>query len=363
MRIALVGLGNAGADIHLPALAALPSTTIVGLCDVDESRRKRGTAICGAPSFAGFDEMLAGCRPDVVIVGTPPDSHADYCIRSFRAGAHVLCEKPFVSSVAEADAVLAEAARTGRRIALNHEFREMPIFQALQNAVGNPAQGALSFVQLWQLYSLPSHANTDWRERLVHRSLFEAGVHLLDFAMTLFGETPVSVQAALYGDRQPSADAVVLVTLEFSGGRLAHITQNRLCRGETQYFEVRADTTEASFRASFGGRARVLAGLFRSTRPHLRVEFGRSGVAWKEVGNQRSLIARNPKDPTIAATRSVFRRTFEAFRNGTEPPTSGELARAILRVTVACYHSAATGRRLRLDDPELLGLSTTKLGA
>ena len=335
MRIALVGLGHAGCDIHLPALAGIPSASVIGLCDPDSARRTRAATMCGAPSFADVDEMLAQSRPEVVVIGTPPDAHADCCLRSLDAGAHVLCEKPFVSSLAEADTVLEAAARSGRRVALNHEFREMPIFRALRDQLTRPSSPSLTFLQIWQLMDLPPHAEADWRGRLVQRTLFEAGVHLVDMAMTLFGETPVSVQASTYEAQRPASDAVVVVTLEFSGGRLAQLTQSRLSKGERQYFEVRADTPDGSFRASFGGRARVSAGFFRGTRPHVRVEFGRSGIAWKETGSRRTFLARNPKEPTVAATRLVFARTFEAFRTGTEVPTSGQLGRDILRVIVS----------------------------
>jgi predicted dehydrogenase len=54
------------------------------------------------PVFAEFDAMLDAARPEVVIVATPPDTHAEYCLRSLDVGAHVICEKPFVSSVEEA---------------------------------------------------------------------------------------------------------------------------------------------------------------------------------------------------------------------------------------------------------------------
>jgi predicted dehydrogenase len=362
MRIALVGLGSAGIGIHLPALAGMPSVSIAGLCDLDESRRTHAAAKYGAPAFGDFNEMLSQARPDVVVVGTPPDSHADYCVRSLEAGAHVLCEKPFVSSVAEADIVLRASARTGRRVALNHEFREMPIFRALLDELAPPASPALTFLQLWQIYNIPPDHEPAWRGRLVHRTLFEAGVHLVDLAMALFGETPVSVQASTFGDQKPASDSVVAVTLEFSGRRLATITQNRLSKGETQYFEVRADTPAASFRASFGGRARVSAGLYRSTTPHVRFELGRSGIAWKEVGLRRSALARNPKDPTVAATRAVFQKTFDGFSRGTAVPTSGEVGREVVKVIGACYHSAATGRRVRLDDPVMDELATAGMG-
>jgi predicted dehydrogenase len=364
MRVALVGLGHAGFKIHLPALGPMASITVVGACDADATRRERAAARYRVPVFTDFDTMLAESRPDVVVIGTPPDSHADYCLRALAAGAHVVCEKPFVSSLGEADVVLRAAARAGRRVALNHEFREMPIFRALRDELARPSGGELVFVQIWQLMDLPPWTESGWRGRMRQRTLYEAGVHLVDFLMALFGEKPVSVQASTStgGARDDATDAVALVTLEFSRGRLAHVTQSRLCKGEMQYFEVRADTTEASLRASFGGRARLSTG-FRGTTPHARFEYGLSGLAWKEVGNRRTFLARNPKEPMVVATRFVFEKTFEAFRTGGRPPASGEDGRDALEVIAACYHSAATGRWLRLDDAELQGLTDLHMGA
>jgi predicted dehydrogenase len=141
------------------------------------------------------------------------------------------------------------------------------------------------------------------------------------------------------------------------------VVQNRLCKGETQYFEVRAETAEASLRASFGGRARLTAGLFRSTRPHVRVEFGVSGMAWRERGANRTALARNPKDPGMFATRYVLEKTLEAFRTGGAPPADGACGRDVLEVIAACYHSAATGRRLSMDSDDVRELASLAMGA
>lgn len=199
---------------------------------------------------------------------------------------------------------------------------------------------------------------------MLQRTLYEAGVHLVDFLMALFGERPVSVQASTStcGVREGETDAVALVTLEFSRGRLAQIVQNRLCKGETQYFEVRAETAGASFRASFGGRARLSAGLYRSTRPHVRLEYGVAGIAWREVGSRRHLLARNPAEPGMMATRFVHERTLAAFANGGEPPASGEAGRDVLAVIGAAYRSAATGSRVALTDGLLAELHEVRLG-
>jgi predicted dehydrogenase len=309
--------------------------------------------------------MLSRGRPDVVIVGTPPDSHAEYCLRSFAAGAHVICEKPFVSSIEEADAVLAASTASGRAIGLNHEFREMPIFRAIRDGIAHETPNGPVFAQAWQLMDLPPWAEPGWRGRMLQRTLYEAGVHLVDFIIALFGEKPVAVQASTStcGVREGDTDAVALVTLEFTRGRLAQVTQNRLCKGETQYFEVRAETPSASFRASFGGRARLSAGLFRATKPHLRVEYGVSGIAWRERGNSRTTLARNPKDPGMVATRRVFERTFEAFRTGGRPPTTGQDGRDVMEVIAACYHAAANGRRVSLTGSDAAPLASLRMGS
>ena len=117
------------------------------------------------------------------------------------------------------------------------------------------------FAQVWQLMDLPPWAEPGWRGQMLRRTLYEAGVHLVDFLMALFGERPVSVTASVStcGVRESESDAVALCTLEFSRGRLAQIIQNRLCKGETQYFEVRAET-----------RRRLAAGLVRRTSAHHR---------------------------------------------------------------------------------------------
>ena len=361
-RVALIGLGNAGFTLHLPALAGIGSATVVGAVDHDESRRERAASAWRIPVFADFDEMVRQTKPNVIVIGTPPDRHFEYCLRSVAAGAHVICEKPFTSSVDEANQVITVAAAANRRVALNHEFREMPIFRALRDAAARDGRSVV-FAQVWQLMDLPPWTEPGWRGQMLHRTLYEAGVHLVDFLMALFGERPVSVTASVSAYGPSESDAVALCTLEFSRGRLAQIIQNRLCKGPTQYFEVRAETLDASLRASFGGRARVTAGLHRSTRPHLRLDYGVSGMAWEEIGNQRRQLCRNPKEPGMIATRNVFERSLDAFTRGTLPPATAEDGRDVLEVIAAAYRSASTGRRVELDSEESRALSGMAMAA
>jgi predicted dehydrogenase len=78
----------------------------------------------------------------------------------------------------------------------------------------------------------------------------------------------------------------------------------------------------------------------------VRIDFGVAGMAWREVGTQRTLLARNPKDPGMIATRLVIQRTLEAFRTGGEPPASARVGREVMEVIAACYLAAARGERV-----------------
>ena len=362
LRVGVVGLGSAGYTLHLPALAGMDSVEIVGACDPDPVQRQKVADRFKVPTFDDFSRMLGASAPDVVAIATPPHTHCEYTLQSLAAGAHVLCEKPFVCSLDEADRIIAAARTAGRSVALNHDFRHMPVFRAVIDAAKSQD---VVFAQVWQLMDMPPGVEPGWRGALVQRTLFEAGVHLVDFLMALFAEKPVAVFAttATGGVSREATDAVVLATLEFSRGRLAHIVQNRLSKGERQYFEVRADTAAASLRASFGGRARVSAGLHRTTRPHLRVDYGVSGVAWSEKGSQRTFLARNPKEPGMLATRTLMEKTFAAFKDGSEAPASAQCGRDVLEVIVACYHSATTGERVVLDSQAAHALSAVVLGS
>jgi predicted dehydrogenase len=65
----------------------------------------------------------------------------------------------------------------------------------------------------------------------------------------------------------------------------------------------------------------------------------------------------------MIATRFVFEKSLEAFRSGGAPPASAHDARDVLEVIAACYHAAATGRRIVLDSSAPAELKSMRMGA
>jgi D-apiose dehydrogenase len=355
MRFGLVGLGWATQAFHLPALARVRDAEVVGGCDRDPGQLEAWKDKTGTAGYRSLDELLDREKPDVVVVATPPDSHADLCVQALEGGAHVFCEKPFVSNLEEADRVIAAASQADRHVAVNHEYRQMPAFEAIRERIGSPEAGRLVTCQMWQHMDLPPWDEpVAWRAAMPNRTLFEGGVHLVYVLLSLFGELPEAVYARRSsGFHEGGADAIHLVTLEFPGGRLAQITIDRLCPSGTRYMELRADCEHESLRASLGGRALVQVGKKRAERTGVRVDFAPSGMAWRERGLRRKTLARNPAKAAMRATATLLDQVVDALREDREPPSSAREARDVLRVIEAAYHSSATGDRVELE-PVLL---------
>src|SRR5262249_10897622 len=106
-RVAIAGLGGVAERIHIPACRAIPEIEIAAACDPDEGRRQKMGARFGLKqTFGTCQEMLATVKPEIVLIGAPPDSHHELAEMALQSGAHVLCEKPFMTNLWHADRLI-----------------------------------------------------------------------------------------------------------------------------------------------------------------------------------------------------------------------------------------------------------------
>jgi predicted dehydrogenase len=120
-----MGIGQS----HLLSWLEVDGAAATVFAEIDDAKRDKGQADWRIPGVTSLDELLDPASPhrvDVVDLCTPPSMHEEQIVRCLDAGAHVICEKPLVDSVAACDRL---AAVVERSAAAPARARFMPIFQ------------------------------------------------------------------------------------------------------------------------------------------------------------------------------------------------------------------------------------------
>ncbi|MBP0482507.1 Gfo/Idh/MocA family protein [Sagittula salina] len=122
--VAIIGAGI-GRE-HLAAYQQLPELfEVVTLCDLDVARAKAVAGPCGVAVCSSLDAVLAS-DVDLIDICLPPHLHLAACEKALAAGKDVICEKPLVASLAEADRLIAAAEASGRRVFPVFQYRYGP---------------------------------------------------------------------------------------------------------------------------------------------------------------------------------------------------------------------------------------------
>ncbi len=349
-RVAIVGLGAAAEQIHLPACASLPGVVITSACEPDAGRRERVGRRFKVPHlYPDAPTLLAREHPDVVIIATPPDSHRHLCLLALDHGAHVLCEKPFVTTVAEADEVIAAADRQGLLVRVNNQYRFMAMYRLTQAHLAAGKFGPLYSVQCWQHMFHPPSMERNWRAGLVQSVLYEFGTHAFDLVCFFFGGLPLSVSAHIAHPPDIKADVLAHVTLRFPDGGLATLAFNRISHAPMRYLEMRLDCAEASVRISYGGVARLGLEWSRELRrPRIRWSLVKGGEARLDSGGRSRVIARERQHAVAPATALNLQDLLAAIAREDRSNDRARFARDLLRIVFAAYESAGTGETVWL---------------
>ena len=349
--VGLIGLGGVARRIHLPAIAGLRDLRLVGAAEVDADNERLATAQFPVPRvYRRVEDLLAAEKPEIVLVGTPPALHAGHVRASLEAGAHVLCEKPFVTTLEEADGLIDLARRSGKLLAVNNQYRFMTIYRETERRLRSGEFGQPYQIQVWQQMYHPPSFEKNWRAGLVRSTLYEFGTHALDLLCYLFGALPEAVSANI--PRVPQgvdADVLVALMLRFPGERIASLNLHRLSHAPERYLEMRLDATEASIRLSLGGVASISLDWVRSLgRPQLKASYARGGEARVERRGRSRLLVRSPRPEFASATESHLADFVRRLDEGRVDVDAAVHAREVLRVVFAAYRSAETGATVDL---------------
>lgn len=198
--VGLIGYGLGGRAFHAPYIRVTPGLELRAVVSRDGAKVHANLpTVTVLPSV---EALLAQDGIDLVVVSSPDALHAEHAIAALSAGKHVLIDKPFATSLADARQVAAAADAAGRLLTIFHNRRWDADFLTLRALIESDRLGEIvqfeSRFDRWR----PVPAET-WKDAREGGSWFDLGPHLVDQAVSLFGR-PDAVTADIATLRQGS---------------------------------------------------------------------------------------------------------------------------------------------------------------
>lgn len=345
LRAAMIGTGGI-AKSHVNALRQMGRRVeLLAAVDIDAVRVAQFSSEHAIPhSFTDVDRMLQTIRPEVVLIATPPSTHADLCIASMEAGAWVLCEKPLCSSLAEFDRIVDAERRTCNYTSSVFQWRFGSGGQHLkrlieQGVLGKPlvCNSLITWYRTPEYYAVPWRGK--WATELGGTSMGH-GIHSMDFVLWIMGEWQ-EVRAMIGTlDRDIEVEDVSMASVRFANGAMANMTNSAVSPRESSYvrFDFQRATVELTHLYSYRNGDWRYSGL-------------PGGVNDAEVATWGMIPDDVPS--SHVAQLAAF---LDSFERGERPSVSGADVRGTLEFLASLFKSGMTGEAVQRgsitpDDP------------
>lgn len=203
IQVAVVGFGLAGRVFHAPFVSAVPGLHLLGI--VQRRGDEASKAYPNVRLMRSIEEALAS-EAELIVVGTPNETHFDLARRALQAGKHVVIDKPFAGTSAEARELIGLASGKGLVLAPFHNRRWDGDFLTVRKILDGGELGRVVTLESHFDRFRPIQRAGTWKEAEgnVNGLLFDLGPHLVDQALALFGK-PEAVTASVRMDRDISA--------------------------------------------------------------------------------------------------------------------------------------------------------------
>jgi predicted dehydrogenase len=184
--VGLLGYAESVGQPHGLGIEATPGLILRAACDLDKERlRQAQEDFSEVKVYDSADGLANDPGVDVVIVATPPNTHADLSLQMMTAGKHVVCEKPLALNKKETAAMVEMAEKQGVHLSCHQNRRWDVDYLAIKQALTDGLIGDLFYLETfvggfnhpcgyWHSHDAVSGGTTyDW------------GAHYLDWVVSL----------------------------------------------------------------------------------------------------------------------------------------------------------------------------------
>lgn len=341
VRVGLLGYGAIGHE-HSRAVRAVDGLSLTAVCDTSAARLDEAEAAApGVASTTSADALLDRDDVDLVVVSTPPSSHARWALRALETGKHVVVEKPFAIRTAEADEVLATARGAGLLAVVYQNRRFDPDHLAIRRLLDRGDIGDVFHIETF--VGGYGHPCNLWHsdQGVSGGAFYDWGSHLLDQVLDLV-PTPIEYVTAAAHKRVwfdvTNADHS-RVTIRFVDGVEAEFTHSDLAAALKPRWYV------------LGTRGAVV-GRWRSERIVSRSDIGTLVEDRLSPADSPPALELHTIDGSVThvaspagADHPFHRELADRLLLGLPMTVTGEQSRRVLSVMEAASASAADGGR------------------
>lgn len=200
IRVGLVGFGISANVFHAPFFVTLPEYELVAVLERTKNESQKKYPFVRI--VRSIEELVADPSIDLIVITTPNETHFPYSKAALQAGKHVVVEKPFTNTTAEAKELIALAAASGKILSVYQNRRYVSDFLTIRDLLDKKLLGDVhEFEGHYDRYRAEARPHA-WREAVKPGSgiLYDLGAHLIDQVLYLFG-LPQSITADIRQQR------------------------------------------------------------------------------------------------------------------------------------------------------------------
>lgn len=216
--VGLIGFGLAGRAFHAQVISRTPGLRLAAI--LQRTGDEAAKAYPETRIVRSIEELLVIPEIKLVVIATPNDSHFPLAKSSLAAGRDVLVDKPFTTTLAEAEELVRFAQERGRLLTVYQNRRFDGDFQAIRELVAAGTLGRIvGFESNYDRYR-PQLKPGAWRERSGPGTgiFFDIAPHMIDHALVLFGlPQAIAADIRVERDRAVAPDAFD-VTFHYRSG-------------------------------------------------------------------------------------------------------------------------------------------------
>lgn len=346
IKTALLSYGMSGKVFHAPFVDAHEGFELKGSWERSEKRIQKDYPV--SRSYASMDEVLSDPEVDLVVINTPTYTHFEYAKKALEANKHVVVEKAFTTTVAEALALKELSENRKRSLSVFQNRRWDSDFKTVKSIVdqgllGTVVDASISFLRFKAELSPKSHKEAPGPGAGLLKDL---GAHVIDQALCLFG-MPEAVFADIDILRPDSeVDDYLDILLKYPG-RHVHVKSGYFFREPSPQFQVHG--TRGSFLKTRADvqEDQLIAGLRPGSKGYGIEPEDQSGVLHTEMEGR---IVRKKIGTLPGNYLDFYEDVYQSIANDRKPPVTATEGVQVMQVIEAAIKSNETQQVIRLTD-------------